>query len=477
MTKFKIFLLTAALCASAFSVEAAVKRSAKKKPAETVREAPKANPHDFATGEALKKKGKYEEAIPHLLKGGTQGLLQAAEAAFYAYRFDDAREYLDQYLDKRSESDAAKDKDFTYSDSSAPIDWTERLGAQIEMGKSMLDRVEKIQVIDSINVPAHDFFNLMRIARSAGSLRGQEMLESMIDDKMMQRLKIVDLWGPAYVSESGDGIIWHGSDAEGRSKMFESTRLADGSWDTPAFLFDYKSIFGNTNGSWVAYPYLMNDGVTMYFAADGAESLGELDIFISRRDENGFLQPSNIGMPYNSPFNDYMLVIDEETGAGWWASDRTQVPDSVTIYTFIPQELRINYPIDSPKLTAYARLNRIKDTQPKGADYSALRSKIQTADELKRTASAPEFEFSLPSGRVLRRLSDFNSTMARNAMKQYLDELRSYEAMRRELAELRAQYAAGNRDVAPQILEMERNADRRRADLRALSNQVATMEL
>jgi len=30
----------------------------------------------------------------------------------------------------------------------------------------------------------------------------------------------------------------------------------------------------------VAYPFLMADGVSLYFAADGEESLGGLDIFI-----------------------------------------------------------------------------------------------------------------------------------------------------------------------------------------------------
>lgn len=476
MSKFKILLIATLVCATVQTINAITPREIKRA-VDAAREAPKNAALNLTAGEALRKAGRHAEAIPFLLNGGTPGALKAAEAAFFAYKYDDARTYLDSYIEKRTKAEADKDKYFTYTDNGTPIDYTERLSQQIEMGRSMLDRVEKIQIIDSINVPAHDFFNYMKLARSAGSLRGQEMLEKMVDDKMMERLKINDLWGPAYVSEGGDDIIWNGSDADGNAKMFESTRLADGSWDTPVQLFDYKTIFGNKNGAWVAYPYLMNDGVTMYFSADGAESLGELDIFITRRDEKGFLQPSNIGMPYNSPYNDYMLVIDEQTGAGWWASDRTHHPDSVTLYTFIPQELRINYPVDSPNLTDYARVASIKATQPKKADYSALRSRILTADEHKRTSAQTDFEFSLPNGRVLRRLSDFNSNMARTAMQQYLEAVKSFEALKSQLADLRTQYAQGQTDLRQRILDMEREVETRRAELRTLSNQVVTLEV
>ncbi len=60
-------------------------------------------------------------------------------------------------------------------------------------------------------------------------------------------------------------------------------------------------------------PFFMSDGVTLYYANDGDESIGGYDIFISRKGEDGFLQPQNIGMPYNSPYDDYMLAIDEVT--------------------------------------------------------------------------------------------------------------------------------------------------------------------
>ena len=84
---------------------------------------------------------------------------------------------------------------------------------------------------------------------------------------------------------------------------------------------------------------MMSDGITLYYANDGDNTLGGYDIFMTRKGDDGrFLQPQNIGMPYNSPYDDYMLAIDEVTGAGWWATDRNQIPDSVTIYVFVPND-------------------------------------------------------------------------------------------------------------------------------------------
>ena len=48
-----------------------------------------------------------------------------------------------------------------------------------------------------------------------------------------------------------------------------------------------------------------------------------------------YLAPENVGMPFNSPYNDYMYVIDEFNNLGWFASDRYQPEDkSAYMYSF-----------------------------------------------------------------------------------------------------------------------------------------------
>ncbi|MDE6325712.1 MAG: hypothetical protein K2M02_06035, partial [Duncaniella sp.] len=281
----------------------------------------------------------------------------------------------------------------------------------------------------------------------------------------------------AYVSESGDDIIWVGSDADGeKSVMFESVKLVDGNWDKPVKLFDYSSIFGENSGSWIDFPFLMSDGVTLYFAADGDSSLGGLDIFISRRDEDGFLQPSNIGMPYNSPANDYLYAIDEVTGTGWWVTDRNGLTDSVTIYTFIPQDLRINYPVDTEGLVDFARVSSIKDTWESDDDFSDIRSRIAAIGENKRNIGKDEFEFAMPGGKIYTSLDDFARRQGREAMERYLDARKKYTDKRTRLADLRQSYRDGDTAVSSEIKSLESQLENDRRELRRLSNEVVKME-
>lgn len=444
---------------------------------EAAKKAPRNQALNLAAGNALKEAGRFAESIPYYMKGGNAGNLGAAEASYYLYDFESARTYLDKYIDKRSAAEEAKDTNYSYGLNTEPIDWAEYLSARIDLGRSMLDRVEKIQIIDSVNVPAEEFFDFIRIARSAGSLQGEDVVERVISDADLDRLGLTDIIAPAYLTEDGDDMIWTGGDADGGTAMFESSRLSDGSWDTPQRLFDYASIFGNTNGTGVSYPFLMADGVTLYFAADGEESLGNLDIFISRRDEKGFLQPSNIGMPYNSPYNDYLYAIDEQNGVGWWVTDRNGIPDKVTVYTFIPQDLRNNYAADAPRLADYARVSSIADTWVPGADYTEIKRRIERVMEARRRSPVNDFDFALPDGRVLHRLSDFRSNMARTAMQEYLKERETVVKSAADLEALRRRYAAGDRSVTPEILKAERRLESDRKSLLELSNQVVSMEM
>lgn len=440
------------------------------------REAPKNRVLNRNAGDALKDAGRFREAISYYLKADNSGNLGAAESYFYLYEYDKADEYLDKYLEKRSKTEEAKDKNFSYGDGSETTDWTDDLRKRIDLGRSMLDRVEKIEIIDSINVPAESFYKFFRLAKSAGRFDDEIAIEKAVKSETLKQSGIVSLWSPVFMTEAGDDMIWYGSAENGNSKMFESSRLTDGSWDKPTELFDYAGIFGDNNGSWVSYPFLMSDGVTLYFAADGDNSLGELDIFISRRDNDGFLQPSNIGMPYNSPYNDYLYAIDEENKLGWWATDRTQLKDSVTIYTFIPQELRVNYPTDTPNLTDYAMVKSIAMTQDGDTDYDALRTRIASITGDEHDNGSPNFVFGLPGGRIITSMNQLSNNRAAMAMKEYLNAKDSYEKMKEDLAKLRQAYARQDKSAANRILSLEKELDAKKAELLRLKNRVVKLE-
>lgn len=439
------------------------------------KKAPRNRVAQRAAGDALFNAGRYHEAIDYYLKADNSGNLGAAQAAFRLYDFEDARTYLSKYLAKRTA--AERDRDIAMGING--IDPAEYLSGKITLGDDMLGRVERIHVIDSINVPADNFFSWMRLAASSGTIVGSDVIEQAVPKGFIKKDEYIVT--PGYLTEGIDRLLWAKADTTDNVKLYESFRLVDGTWDAPKELFSHASLFdGDAEGSFVGHPFLMADGSTLYFSADGDRSLGGLDIFMSRSDERGFLQPSNLGMPYNSPFDDYMLVIDEETGAGWWASDRNQLEDSVTIYTFVPAEIRVNYPVDFPGLTDIAKLSDIKLTQEASSDYKGLRRKIAglaTANSRKSGKSeAPEFNITLPDGRKVTRLTDFNSPMARSAMKDYLAALAEYRSRQDKLSALRQAYAKGDKSVSTEILEMEKNIEAERKHLMELRNQVINSE-
>ncbi|MFR3186749.1 MAG: hypothetical protein ACLTOV_01045 [Phocaeicola sp.] len=44
-----------------------------------------------------------------------------------------------------------------------------------------------------------------------------------------------------------------------------------------------------------------------------------------------------MGMPFNSPYNDYMYALDDFNNLGWFATDRFQPEGKVCIYVFAPE--------------------------------------------------------------------------------------------------------------------------------------------
>ena len=219
----------------------------------------------------------------------------------------------------------------------------------------------------------------------------------------------------------------------------------------------------------------MSDGVTLYFANNGENSIGGYDIFISRYDGEKFLQPQNVGMPYNSPYDDYLLVIDEESGIGWWATDRNQLGDSLTIYKFIPQELRINYPVDTENLAGLAKVSDYRRTWEPGKDYSALIEASNTVKEWEEAINQMQL-IAMPDGRKLTP-GQLKSRQARSLASQYSAMLVKLKNKELVLSRLRADYSRGNRSLADTISEAEREQSDLRKEIISLRNRIVQAEM
>ncbi|WP_298360314.1 OmpA family protein [Runella sp.] len=102
-----------------------------------------------------------------------------------------------------------------------------------------------------------------------------------------------------------------------------------GQWGTPVNLG--KEI--NTEGNEM-FPFIDGSG-NLYFASDGHEGLGGLDIFYAElKDRIAYKGVQNLGAPVNSEKDDFGLITDKDRGTGYFSSNRVKGVSDDNIYSF-----------------------------------------------------------------------------------------------------------------------------------------------
>lgn len=243
------------------------------------------------------------------------------------------------------------------------------------------------------------------------------------------------------------------------------------------------------------FPFLLSDGITLYYAATGPESLGGFDIFVTRSDgeDGSFLKPENVGFPYNSPANDYLLAIDEFNQLGYFVSDRHQPADSACIYVFIPNETRQLYgdDISERELRDRARLAAIRDTwdfaaTEEGTPQQIVKAARQRLTDLRNgtaagATSTADFVFPIDDARTYTRLSDFRSPIAREKMKQWVRLNKDIATDATMLERLRDNYAtakpAERKQLSTTILQLEATYYPQLEQLSQLAKEIRNAEI
>lgn len=374
-------------------------------------------------------------------------LLELGREAFLNYDFSEA---ASQYAQAKKK---IKDPDDSFNDK------YNRYENELRQAKNFIGRVEKIIIIDSITVPKKEFFSAYKIPGSSGHLSGKRALPFHRDGAEDY----------VFTNEREDYKLWAEPDTTGHLHLMESTLLTDGKWSEPSPLDDELS-----EDSDAAYPFMMADGVTLYYAEKGDNSMGGYDIMIANRDaaDGKFMQPSNLGFPYNSPFDDYLLVIDELNGVGWWATDRKQLEDELTLYVFIVNDLRENYPDDEENIVSFARIDDFIETQPEDANYDELLATIRAIKPATKEIK-PEFTLRASGGRVYHFYNELPNVESKSTVRKYLSSLAELEKQEIRLTELRKQYHKNrSSSVASQIKDKEIALEKQRQTTQSLLSEV-----
>ena len=212
-------------------------------------------------------------------------------------------------------------------------------------------------------------------------------------------------------------------------------------------------------------PFLMPDGITLYFAQKGENALGGYDIFVTRYDsEKGvFLRPENIGMPFASEADDLFFAIDEFNQLGYFVTDRRQPRGKVCIYIFIPETTRRTYRVEAyseGQLRSLAAIARIKDTWGKGQE------RAEALDRLKKALTSH-----------LSPLTSHPSSHTPSPATSEIDQLRhEADVMGKTLALMRNQYATATEGqrvtLRIKILNAEQQLEAMQRDIRNKEKQI-----
>ncbi len=419
-----------------------------------VKQSPSNAGYNYWYGACCYETGDKKEAQPYLEKSADRKYIDAyrylGKLYYDLYRFDEAVENYEEHimwLEKKNRS-------------------TERAEAELEHIKRaarMIKGVENVTVIDSFVVDKNSLFDAYKISLQSGKVYGKP-----------------DEEGTFYETEMGNRMIYSALSTDSLMHLYTRVRLLDG-WSEPEPI---ASLNGEGN---VNYPFLMSDGITLYYASDGEGSLGGYDIFVTRYDseDGSYLRPGNIGMPFNSPANDYLYAIDEFNNIGWFASDRNQPADSVCVYVFIPNESKevYNYESTDPKaIIDAATLRNIRSTWQ---DEDKVRQGRQRLAALKYTQEAEkvqgDFTFIIDDSATYHTLADFRSAEARKLYQQLEQKENDLHSLVNELDGKRTAYTSGNQakrqSLAPSILELEKRTRQIGEEIIALQKQVRNEEI
>lgn len=327
---------------------------------------------------------------------------------------------------------------------------------------NLLPSTAKVMFIDSFVVDRAKMMSRISLSRSAGSVTQEK-----VDGKIVY----------AYTNSLKNNRYLSKADAKGQYKLYHQTKKGTG-WNEP----EPVNIPGGFTD--IVCPYLMSDGVTLYFAAKGGEdNLGAYDIYFTvyDADDGKFITPQSIGLPFNSAADDLYYIIDEESNIGHLVTSRRQNANKVCVYTFLPTESREMYDLqddeDDVLLKSFAHLNSIKATQANGgkalADAKTRLSKVRSTASVKVISTA----FPISKGITYYKSSDFRVDANRAKFDNYCSLKQQLSDKEIRLSALRKGYRNGQSYTKNEIIQLEKEVESERLALGKLATEIRNAEL
>lgn len=260
---------------------------------------------------------------PTFLKRNNVNLL-LAKLYYLNYNFLQSQEYLEKTIQKRRQKQV--------NQINIPL-----MKERVTLAERMLENCQYVEVLDSCQISSlKDVQIVAGLSKEVGVYSFGEVFDKF-----------------TYSSSLGFDILSTKKDKEGKSHIFYQRKTFTGEVLEERFLDELFLPTGEY------FPLLRQDGQTIIFATPSVEinkvietenssfnpidALGGFDLYTSRRNPitGRFQPPTLLGMPFNSPFDDILLIYDDLYKVGLLVSSRYAPKGFYNCYRFrIPDTIQ-----------------------------------------------------------------------------------------------------------------------------------------
>jgi len=194
-------------------------------------------------------------------------------------------------------------------------------------GKNLIRYAYQLQVISNKQIGRKNFYYSYNLDNFGGEIIVKpEQFKGKADKKIDETdlMYISNIQNVVFLSSYGD--------SRKNSLDIYISHKTDEGWSEPEKLPDIINTPYDE-----AFPFLSEDGSTLYFSSKGHNSIGGYDIFKSTYNSknNTWSEPINLDFPINTPFDEIMYASDRYDETAFFASTRESQSSQIGVYRIL----------------------------------------------------------------------------------------------------------------------------------------------
>ncbi len=308
----------------------------------------------------------------------------------------------------------------------------------------LINKHFKIEVLKKDTIEIEDLLSYYKLSKDAGSLlKAGDFFRIGVNEESI-----------IYRTERGSDVVFPIQNSNGKYDLYKIVKLLD-SWT------DAEKLQGGVNSDFNdLYPFILIDGITLYFSSDRPGGMGGLDIYQSFYDpESGeYSEPANLGPPFNSPDDDFLLVPDIFDGKAWFATNRGISDDKIVVTEIIWDDSVIrSFTDDINQIRTLSTLPISEDARRK------VSSTLYAATDEGYRIETEKFEFAINDTLIYTKYDDFKDEEALSFFKRGKETENEKDSLNYLMLIKRQQYSrsydqAELQQLISEIIELEKKA-------------------